>query len=74
MAEAGHPVLGDKAYGRPPKGLRALAAQIGRQALHAKRLAFRHPRTGELVDREAPRPADMEALVVALRNGLASRE
>ncbi len=69
MAEAGHPVLGDKTYGRPPRDpfLRALAATIGRQALHAKVLRFVHPRTGVVVDLAAPRPADFEALVAALR-------
>jgi 23S rRNA pseudouridine1911/1915/1917 synthase len=74
MAEAGHPVLGDRTYGRAPRdpGLRELAARIGRQALHAKRLAFRHPRTGALVDREAPRPADMEDLVGMLRDRVGS--
>ena len=74
MAEAGHPVLGDRTYGRAPRDpeLRALAARIGRQALHARRLAFVHPRTGARIDCEAPRPPDMEALVAALRDGVGS--
>jgi 23S rRNA pseudouridine1911/1915/1917 synthase len=48
----GHPVLGDKLYG----GKRAGA--FPRQMLHAWKLAFRHPRTGEVMTFEAPVPPD----------------
>jgi len=48
----GHPVLGDKLYG----GKRAGA--FPRQMLHAWKLAFRHPRTGEVMTYEAPVPSD----------------
>jgi 23S rRNA pseudouridine1911/1915/1917 synthase len=41
---------------------------IDRQALHAYRLAFRHPATGVPVEFVAPIPADMENTLVALRN------
>jgi 23S rRNA pseudouridine1911/1915/1917 synthase len=41
---------------------------IGRQALHAHRLAFRHPATEEAVEFEAPLPPDMENTLAALRN------
>lgn len=55
LAEAGFPLLGDALYG--PK-----AAQrpeiIGRQALHAWRLAFAHPMTGRALAIEADWPAD----------------
>jgi 23S rRNA pseudouridine1911/1915/1917 synthase len=69
LAEAGHPVLGDRTYGRPPKdpALRALGARLGRQALHAKVLRFVHPRSGAVVDLAAPRPPDLEALLAELR-------
>lgn len=40
---------------------------IGRQALHAFRLAFRHPVTGVPLEFEAPLPADMENTLAALR-------
>ena len=51
MAYIGHPVLGDLTYGRkkPEKGLAG-------QCLHAKRIKFRHPRTGESVELETELP------------------
>jgi 23S rRNA pseudouridine1911/1915/1917 synthase len=48
----GHPVLGDKVYG----GKRA--GDYPRQMLHAWKLTFRHPRSGEEMSFEAPVPAD----------------
>ncbi len=48
----GHPVLGDKLYG----GKRA--GDFSRQMLHAWKLAFRHPRSGEEMSFEAPVPRD----------------
>jgi 23S rRNA pseudouridine1911/1915/1917 synthase len=48
----GHPVLGDKLYG----GKRA--GDYPRQMLHAWKLAFTHPRTGEVMTFEAPLPPD----------------
>ena len=48
----GHPVLGDKIYGR--KGAR----EFPRQMLHAWKLGFNHPRTGKRLTFEAPVPAD----------------
>jgi len=48
----GHPVLGDKLYG----GKRA--GDFPRQMLHAWKLAFRHPRSGEVMTFEAPVPPD----------------
>ena len=50
------PVVGDRVYGVPGLGLE-------RQFLHAARLAFPHPLTGEQVETESPLPADLaEAL------------
>ena len=43
-----------------------------RQALHAARLAFQHPRTGKDVEVTAPVPADFEHLLAALRADLAA--
>jgi 23S rRNA pseudouridine1911/1915/1917 synthase len=57
-----------------PKGASAalVAALRGfrRQALHAERLEFPHPVTGKPIVAEAKRPADLEALVAALRADL----
>jgi 23S rRNA pseudouridine1911/1915/1917 synthase len=47
-----HPVLGDKLYGGKHAGT------FPRQMLHAWKLAFRHPRTGEVMTFEAPVPSD----------------
>ena len=49
----GHPVLGDKLYGGRHAGT------FTRQMLHAWKLAFRHPRTGEVMKFEAPIPTDL---------------
>jgi 23S rRNA pseudouridine1911/1915/1917 synthase len=51
----GHPVAGDPEYGTP--GLLGLE----RQFLHAARLAFAHPFTGEPVDVSSPLPDDLRA-------------
>jgi len=68
-ADAGHPLLGDRTYGRRPAQPRLveLAAALGRQALHAAVLELEHPRTGERLRFEAPLPADLDALLVGLR-------
>jgi len=42
---------------------------LDRQALHAHRIGFAHPTTGELVDFETPLPADFERLLRILREG-----
>jgi 23S rRNA pseudouridine1911/1915/1917 synthase len=57
----GHPVLGDPEYGKPLEGLE-------RQFLHAGRLAFTHPVTGEPIDLTSPLPDDLEALLTRLRS------
>ncbi len=53
MAHLGHPLLGDAVYGGSPLG------GMSRQALHAWRLAFEHPITGEPINLTAALPADM---------------
>lgn len=68
FSDHGFPVLGDPIYGKPPRdplGRRA-AAGLGRPALHAAVLGFRHPRTGTLVRYEAPPPADFTDAWLAL--------
>jgi 23S rRNA pseudouridine1911/1915/1917 synthase len=61
LASIGHPLEGDPVYGG--RGARRLP----RQALHAWKLAFVHPRTGKLLRFTAPPPADFEALAAELR-------
>ena len=67
---AGTPILGDPLYGRKPPqepALRAVAAALGRQALHARVLGFVHPATGRAVRWESPLPDDLARCLAALR-------
>jgi len=61
LASIGHPLEGDPEYGG--RGTRRLQ----RQALHAWKLAFRHPRTGKIVKFESALPADLRGLLEELR-------
>jgi 23S rRNA pseudouridine1911/1915/1917 synthase len=69
LADAGTPILGDPLYGRVPRdpSLRAVAAALGRQALHARVLGFTHPRSGERVLWDVEAPPDFVRLLEALR-------
>jgi 23S rRNA pseudouridine955/2504/2580 synthase len=63
LEHAGHPVLGDDKYGDFALN-RALAKNgVKRLFLHARRLVFLHPRSGERLRLEAPLPADMQNFV-----------
>ena len=69
LSELGHPLLGDALYGGTRKGdarVKAVQTLLGRQGLHAWKLAFPHPRTGKPVRCEAPVPADLREAVEAL--------
>jgi len=69
LSELGHPLLGDALYGGTRKGdaqVRAVQQLLGRQALHAWRLAFAHPRTGKPIRAEAPVPADLRSAIESL--------
>ncbi len=77
LAHAGYPLVGDATYGRrivlPRAATPRLAATLQafrRQALHAARLAFVHPASGERVEFTAPLPPDFAALVAALADDL----
>ncbi len=59
MASIGHPLVGDELYGG------AAAAGMQRQALHAFRLAFAHPLTGQPLEFHASLPADLSAALAA---------
>lgn len=61
LAHAGHPIAGDRIYGRD------LGGYDGRLFLHACRLKFNHPETGASVSFEAPLPADLSAALASLR-------
>ena len=72
-----HALVGDQTYG----GRLALPAGAGeplieslrhfkRQALHATRLAFEHPGSGERVELEVPPPPDFEALLAVMREDM----
>jgi len=78
LAHIGFPIVGDPLYGgrrRIPAGCTpALAASLDafrRQALHAERLALTHPVTGQRMEWQAPLPADMQGLLVALERDAA---
>ena len=74
MAHVKHPLVGDAQYGgllKLPKGASAQLVDalrgFKRQALHAEKLEFLHPKSGKTIAIEAERPADMEGLLAALR-------
>ena len=74
FAHRRHPLLGDPVYGGRlalPKGasetLATTLRRFRRQALHAAKLGFEHPETGEPISLEAPLPADFAGLLDALR-------
>ncbi|MCC6556855.1 MAG: RluA family pseudouridine synthase [Polyangiaceae bacterium] len=70
----GTPILGDPLYGRPPRSadVRAIAEELGRQALHARVLGFVHPATSAAMRWESPLPGDMARALGRLRE-LATR-
>ena len=69
FADHGHPVVGDPVYGRRPKDVRikAIAAKLQRQALHAAVLGFTHPVTGQHLEFRTEPPPDFQRAVEALR-------
>ena len=69
MAALGCPLLADKTYGKPARepAVRTIAEELGRQALHARSLAFAHPATGTRMAFTSPLPADMARALTALR-------
>jgi 23S rRNA pseudouridine1911/1915/1917 synthase len=66
---AGHPIVGDGTYGGDrwrslgPSRLREALSKFHRLALHARRLSFDHPTSGERLSFEASLPIDFEHLV-----------
>jgi 23S rRNA pseudouridine1911/1915/1917 synthase len=68
MAALHHPCVGDLTYGADP----TLAARVGltRQWLHAVRLGFEHPESGEYVEYESDYPADLQHALDKLRDAV----
>lgn len=62
LAAIGHPIIGDKIYGKPSK-------LIARQFLHAARITFAHPRSGDRVEFEAPLAVDLQGTLAHVRSG-----
>ena len=58
MAHIGHPVVGDTVYssGKNPFGVTS-------QMLHAYKLGFKHPKTGEWVEFKAPLPEELRKIM-----------
>ena len=78
LAHAGYPIVGDPVYGgrrRLPTGATpALIAALDafkRQALHAERLTFTHPKSGKRVSFSAPLPGDFAGLLDVLARDIA---
>jgi 23S rRNA pseudouridine1911/1915/1917 synthase len=61
FAAIGHPLVGDTTYGGAER------YGLHRQFLHAHRLAFEHPRSGERLSFESPLPPDLAAALEAAR-------
>jgi 23S rRNA pseudouridine1911/1915/1917 synthase len=73
MKHLGHPIVGDPVYsgpqwrGIPDKKIQKALSSLERQALHATRITFPHPRDGRVMVVEAPLPDDMRAILEMLR-------
>ena len=67
LADLGHPVVGDKKYGKKDKGHKRLA-------LHATSISFKHPTSGKKLYFETKIPAHIERLVGSERNPRETRD
>ena len=66
MAHLGHPLFGDRVYGRPQD---EIERAIDRHFLHAHHLGFKHPASGEPVEFRSELPADLAGVVERLKDG-----
>ncbi len=62
MAYIGHPVVGDRVYGRKKESF-----NTDGQMLHAYRLTFSHPRTQKIISFEAPLPSYFKDIIKKLK-------
>lgn len=76
-AHIGHALIGDPVYARPralsnevEPGLSSALRNFPRQALHAGKLAFTHPISGEALEFSAPIPPDMNEILTRLRRNI----
>ncbi len=74
LTDLGYPVVGDRIYGGAGRirgvedaAIRARMKELDRQALHAWRLSFTHPVTGEALSFSSPPPEDIASLCTFLR-------
>ncbi len=67
MQAIGHPIVGDRTYGKPGAG------SPGRTFLHAYALVFPHPATGGSVEVHAPLPQDLQDAIAELGTPEAGR-
>ncbi len=67
FASVGHPVLGDRTYGRKTEiGVGKKRVTFPRQMLHAEMLGFKHPASGEYMEFSSPLPEDMRRILDVL--------
>ena len=59
LSYIGHPIYGDDVYGKAVKGTQG-------QCLHARKIGFIHPRTGEYLEFEREAPAYFQKLLLKL--------
>ena len=74
FAANGHPIVGDTLYGAPSQARagHVLLASLGRLFLHAARLAFVNPRTGQRIEVRAPLATELRAYLGGLASALGS--
>ena len=74
MKHIGHPIVGDPVYsgpqwrGIPDKRVQKILSSLDRQMLHAAKITFVHPRSGETMTFEAELPEDFRATAASLRS------
>lgn len=66
LAHLGHPIAGDERYGDFAWNRELRRLGLKRMFLHAERLAFTHPRSGERIEVQAPLPPELDAFLVTL--------
>ena len=76
LASLGHPIVGDPVYGGGrsfARELQSIVSSLGRFFLHARRLEFRHPRTGAEMKFSAPLPVELAQFLDEIRRRCAGR-
>ena len=73
LSKTGHPIVGDPQYGNIKRSsgilsplVRDAICSLKRQALHACKLGFTHPSSGEIMEFTSPLPEDIQSVVQAL--------